>query len=177
MPTLKKQLNGSEKMADSKLAILWELVSINLGTLASATAVTTVSKIDTAREQGYRVTKTQWFIERLGATFGDDPILVGYAFGMTSGQITEMLAADPQGAVNSTDKEAQDRANRPAFPMAAFSAENLQIIMRDGETIPMWSAPEGGFLNWFALNFGGGALTTGGSVRILAKHFGVWLRD
>lgn len=165
-------------MADSKLAIVYDVINITLGTLASVTAVTTVSKIDTARLQGFRVTRTEWFIERLGGTFGDDPVVVGYGFGTTSTQISEALTRDPQsGSVNAGDTVLNDETMRPIFPMAAFSSENLQLLMKSGVTKPMWSAPEGGFLNWFAFNFGGGALTTGGSIRIFAKHFGVWLKD
>ncbi len=165
-------------MAESKLAILCDSISITLGTLASVTAVTTVSKIDTSRLQGFRVTKTEWFINRRGATSGDDPVVVGYAFGLTSTQISESLTRDPQsGSVNAGDVILNEETMRPIFPMASFQASANNINTKDGVTKPGWSAPEGGFLNWYAFNFGGGALTTGGTISIHAKHYGVWLRD
>lgn len=166
-------------MTESELAILYDNLTITVGTLAALTAITTVSKIDTARKRGFRVTRTEWFLTRRGATTGDEAIIVGYAFNQTSGEIGEAIGADPQDNFTGAQKEPNDRAKRPIFPMAVFGgfADAVgSLSVAKGVTKPGWSAPEEGFLNWYALA-AFGAVTTGVVIGIHAKHYGVWLRD
>ncbi len=163
-------------MADSNLAIVYDVQQIAASTLANSTAVTTGSKIDASRENGFRVTRTEWKIFARGGTAGDDPVVAGMAFGQNSTQITEALVADPQSrSVNAAAVLANDQTMRPVFPLAAFGGAVERV--REGVAKPNWSAPETGNLSWFVFNFGPDALTTGLIINFFAKHFGVWLRD
>lgn len=167
-------------MADSQLAILYDNLVITVGALGFGASVVVSSKIDSAREQGFRITRTEWFISVLGATTGDQPVQVGYAFGCTAADIDDTMGSDPQGTFNAANVQSNADAKRPVFPMAIFPGLADSVIgaasVMKGVTIPTWSAPEGGFLNWYAFAANGG-LTTGRLVNIHAKHFGVWLRD
>ncbi len=109
-------------------------------------------------------------------TSGEGPVLVGMAHDLSATEIEETLGADPQ---RSGDPTAEPRAMRPVWPLGQMfnnSAGNGQIILEGVQKIG-WSIPEGTDLKWFVQNVSGATLTTGSVFRIIAKHFGVWLRD
>ncbi len=164
----------------SDLAIVYDDLSIDVGALPSKDAIAVSSKIDTARENGFRVMKTEYFIDFEGKTSGEGPLMVGFAANHNAGEIEEAIEADPQ---SSHDDEANLHAKRPVWPLAMIpeassarsSTGSLEQIM--GKFNPKWTVPEGEGAVWWAYNMDGAILTTGTIINIFAKHYGVWLRD
>ncbi len=156
-------------------AIQWDELQIVLSTLAGGAAVVTASRIDAGRLQGFRVLRTEYFLQIEGMTTGNDAVVVGLAHDLTQGEIQEAIGADPQ---RSNDPTLSPRAMRPVWPLEIFAA-NAQgnILALKGVAKIGWSVPEGTLLNWFVVNIGTNALTSGATVNVLAKHFGVWLKD
>ncbi len=167
---------------DQGLALLYDDIVITLGALGANSVAITASKIDAARENGFRVIKTQYWIDWQGKTAVEGPVIVGYAFGMDANAISATISSDPQSSnLDFVDGETKN----PVFPMELIpfastdggGATPGQGGFTMGEVVPRWSVPEGSNLNWFARNLGGAGMTTGTVVLIFAKHFGVWLRD
>lgn len=167
---------------DQGLALLYDDVVITLSTLGAATAVTATSKIDNSRENGFRVIKTQYWVDWFGKTAVEGPLMVGIAFGVNASEIAETISDDPQSRLKDFN-DAETR--RPVFPLVMIPTASTDAggVTPSQGAFPMseitlrWSAPEGSSVLWFAFNAGGGALTTGAGVAIFAKHFGVWLND
>ncbi len=159
-------------------AIIWDEIQISLGTLATETAVQVASRIDAARLQGFRLLRTEYFIRAKGLTGADDPIVVGLNHDLTVTEVKECINADPQRSGDTT-ADAASRTKRPVWPFEVFGvyADGNGESVAKGVAKIGWSAPEGTTFNWFVYNFGSGPLTTGGIVDIIAKHFGVWLKD
>ncbi len=158
--------------------ILWDNLEITIGALATVTAVIQTSRIDTAKENGFRILKTIYYAFWRGFTAGEGPIIWGYTAGMSAGNVALAIQADPAGAGPEV-LTGRLQANFPVFPLGLMSAEDAAQLMVTGEgTHNMkWSIPEGSALNWWVFNPSGSTLTTGGTLKIVAKHFGVWLRD
>ncbi len=164
------------KFSDNSMAsIVWEGVNIAPGTLAEDSFKSTASKIDASRLQGFRVLKTEYFGAVNGMTTGEGPLVLVLAHDMSQVEMKECFDANPQ---RSNDLAASEQARRPMWPLEILQANSdgdgkafFQGVAKIG-----WSIPEGTDLFWAVVNLGA-ALTTGATVRILAKHFGVWLKD
>ncbi len=167
------------KFSDNAMAgIVWEEVNITLGALAEDTAVSAASKIDASREQGFRVLKTQYAIDVVGKTNDQGGILIGLNHNLSVAEVAEALAADPQGSPGK-DRPENEQAMRPIWPLkfVPVTVTSIEEKLLNFEEVKInWSIMEGSTLNWFAFNTGG-LLTTGTVVNIIAKHFGVWLKD
>ncbi len=161
--------------SNAMAAIQWDENFITLGALAQGAAVVSSSRIDDSRLQGYRVLRTDYFIQVKGMTAGNSAVVVGLAHDLSAGEIQEAIGADPQ---RSNDPTLSPRAMRPVWPLEIFAAnaEGNKLVTK-GTTNIGWSIPEGTLLEWFVVNMGDADLTTGTIVNILAKHFGVWLKD
>lgn len=165
----------------SELAILHEVITITVGALASQTAVLGSSKIDASRENGFRIMKTEYEIDYRGKTASEGPVEIGFAYNQSATLIGETLADDPQSRV---EDENAGETKRPVYPleMVPYNVTNKHGT---NPTVPTalrsmtarWSIPEGNKFDAYAYNWGGGALTTGMTITIRCKHYGVWLRD
>ncbi len=156
--------------------IVWDDTNVALGSLGAGIAVTAASKIDSARLQGFRVLRTEWYMGVTGMTTGEGPLLLGMSVGLSAAQIQGGIQGDPQ---RSHDVTESDQAQRPIWPLQVFmaNADGDGTIVAQGVIKLGWSVPEGVSLNFFVINFTASALTTGAVVNVIAKHFGVWLRD
>ncbi len=165
------------KFSDNNMAsIIWDEIIINPGALTAGTATGQVSRIDASRLQGFRVLKTQYFVVCQGMTADEGPVMLFLNHDLSATEQEECLGADPQ---RSGDPDKESRAMRPVWPLGTFfkdSAGNGQLVL-DGEIKLGWSFPEGTDLKWMVQNVGAQTMTTGANYRIIAKHFGVWLRD
>ncbi len=157
--------------------------TIVLDTLAAATAIFGVSKIDASRAQGFRVAKSRIFIAMSAKTNAEGPILVGVSCNVaTVTALKNIIEADPQNrnANIARGKGTYVRIlgmigfNQLAFP---GDGEPLQPAMEISYGKNGWSIPEGQKLDYWAFNIGSGSLTTGTVINIAAEHFGVWLND
>ncbi len=166
------------KFSNNPMAgIVWDELTITLGALAADTSIQTASKIDAGRESGFRVLKTQYWLDVTGKTNDEGGILVGINHNLSVAENAEAIAADPQGHAGIARPE-NEQAMRPVWglmfiPSTVVSVENKLIEPREVKL--NWSFPEGSSMNWFAHAFG--SLTTGTVVGVVAKHFGVWLKD
>ncbi len=162
----------------SELAIVYDDVTITLGTLGSKTVIHGTSKIDSARTNGFRVMKGDYWMDYIGKTATEGPIVLGYNIGLSTAEVAEAIVDDPQSST--ADKNAGETM-RPVWPLElvplTHATIGVGVSALKGTFNPKWSVPEGQSSNWFAFNMDGGALTTGMSVRIFCKWFGVWLRD
>ncbi len=163
-------------------AIIRETTIITLGTLADVTALKGVQS--TAITDDFRIIKSEFYAFASGVAAGEF-----FGFGLylvnddlTAQQIANALVND--GPLNSSDRDKQEAANRFVKLMAvsdmlddadtkpSFKGEhNEQLIAKTVR----WSFNKGVGFNWAVFNNSGGALTTGGIVKILATHYGVWL--
>ncbi len=166
---------------NTKSGIVYDFITIALSTLGTLTAILGPSKIDASREMGFRVLRTEYWLEYEGKTDNEGPIIFGLSVDMTVSQIANAISADPQGR-DPEASEANLRAKFPIFPLKMLSEQSTEspgggnaIISMDVAKVG-WSLPEGSHLDFFAFNLGS-ALTTGTVIRVFAKHFGVWLDD
>ncbi len=165
------------KFSDNSMAsIVWLENQFALGALAKQTAIIDTTRIDNARLQGFRVLKIEYFMNIKSMTAGEGPILVGLAHGMAATVIATGIGADPQ---RSGDPSEIENAERPTFPLEILhaNADGDGKVTAQGVWKNPWSIQEGTDLNWFVYNFGNADLTTGGIVQIIAKAFGIWLKD
>ncbi len=154
--------------------ILYDEGNVSLSTLANKVALTIGSKIDGSRENGFRILRTDYWITGHDFTAGEYPITVGLSFGSLSvAEIAEAFAADPQ---SSDKRNLIEQTMRPIFILGILG-DTGDMRFLTGTVKPRWSSPEGAAVKFFAYNSTGATLTTGASVRLIAKHFGVWLKD
>ncbi len=161
---------------NSMSGINWDSFSKTLGTLAGDTTTAETSKIDSARENGFRILRTEWFLTLKGSTPDEGPIEFGLSADVSATEIDECLTSDPQRPSQPGEIEESMRA---VWPMGVLveSTEGNGRIVQQGVTKIGWSIREGTSLRWWFRNHSVNALTTGSTVKGLAKHFGVWLCD
>lgn len=165
---------------DKGLALVYDNVALTLSTLGASTALSASSRIDGSRENGFRIIKTQYWLDWIGKTAPEGPLIFGISFGLSVAQIAACITADPQS--KREDFNVHDTA-LPVFPLALIPIASTGKAATPDDAVPMreitlrWSAPEGTSMNWFVFNADTSALTTGTSVVVFAKHFGVWLND
>jgi len=164
------------KFSDNSMAsIVWDLITISPGALAQGDFVIAGSKINASRLQGFRVLKTQYWISMRNATAGEGGFLVGLSHALSVAELAEMVDAAPQ---RPNDTAGSERARRPAWPleMLIANADGDGKVYAEGVATIGWSIQEGTALDWWVANFAT-TKTTGTVVNIIAKHFGVWLKD
>ncbi len=158
-------------------------ITFNLGTLAALDVVQVNSKIDGARNQGFRVVKSSVHFMMGGKTTDEGPIMIGVACNALSPEVEEIMEADPQSP-SDNDERGMGVFIKPLFmitknelelPLASAPSERLSFTFTYGKN--GWSVPEDQQLAYWAYNMDDAALTTGTQLRIFAEHFGVWLRD
>ncbi len=156
-----------------------------LGTLAAATAVLSNTKIDTARENGFRVTKSRYFFSLTQKTTTEGPISVGICIGLDAAGVKAALEADPQtniaddarGEGTYIKKLFTIGVGQQEFPGSGGSGMDFMRGIEVSYGKNGWSVPEGSLLAVWAYNQDGTALTTGCVINWDSEHFGVWLRD
>ncbi len=165
------------KFSDNNMAaVQWDEVQISLGTLAAGIAKQSDSRIDGARLQGFCVLRTEWFVTVKALTAGEGPLLLTLAHDLTTAEVQETIGADPQ---RSNDPESSARSKQPLWPLTHLfnKTDTGSLIMDKGVTKIGWSIPEGTALKWGIVNVSANDLTTGATLFVTAKHFGVWLKD
>lgn len=155
------------------LAIVYDLIDLSIGALGGLDVAVAPSKIDASRLNGFRVMKTEYFMALEGYTAGEGPVVVGMAMLQDDATIEQGLEADPQSA---SDLANNSYTKRPVWPLEIFTLQTADGGKK-GSFNPRWSCPEGQVTNWWVYNLDGAALTIGCMLHILAKHYGVWLRD
>ncbi len=169
---------------DGKGQILRESPTVPLLTLAGNTGILldTSGDIGNALLERFRIIKTQMTAHIQSGTFvsGDGPIGLYLVDGDFS--LAEFEAAvEIIGPFGPNDKVSADAAERfyVNFGVINFVEENAGegALLAGGDVVEKnirWTFARAKGWNWIAYNFGGG-LTTGATIRVDAKHFGVWV--
>ncbi len=160
--------------------------NLTLGALGGAAAAFGTSKIDAAREQGFRLVRSTFRIVMSGKTDTEGPIMIGVCANVPDvGALAAYLANDPSG-ISAADLRsdnwfvkvigliARNQVEIPNGPGIGNGMPWMEIEISYGKN--GWSIPEGSALNLFAFN-AGSTLTTGTVFLWNAEHFGVWLKD
>lgn len=166
---------------DGKGVILNETRSQVLGTLAAATAILIGTNLATLER--FRMLKATIFAVVFNSTGTEARGLALYlADGdLTLSEIEESIEAI--GPLGPNDQITADRAERPVFrvdelfdcsgnDVISAGANNQAALM--GDLKPRWTFARTKSWNWLLYNEGE-VLTTGSTVRFLAKNFGVWV--
>lgn len=161
---------------DNNLAIVYDDLQLAIGALASKDCIAIASKIDSARLNGFRVMRTEYWIDWAGKITGEGPIIFGFTVHHSAGEVELTIEADPQ---SSAELEGNAVAKRPVWPLeiAGIVATEGPPEGQKGVFNPKWSNIEGRGAFWWAYNLDDAALQTGMVCHFFAKHFGVWLRD
>lgn len=161
---------------DGKGVILNERAVITLGALGSS--VTKKSDSQLTFGEDFRLIKSEYWVAYEGLTAGETPIIIGIADNELSvTEIAECLAAAP---VDRNDNLGNEQAHRPVFPFAVIPDHNdgIRGALNNGKAIEKtlrWTFSDTEGFTLFAHNDTGATLTTGGIIRIRAKHYGVWV--
>ncbi len=163
---------------------LYQFNNLALSTLAAATALTSATKIDTARLQGCRIKEIQGEFTWDGKTLDDGPIYYGFAHGdMDVTKIAAAFAADPQS------QDDTDGSKEVLGKMIVVGTIPRQTTSSDVTPQPnssmwrrikwpsSWVIREGQNFNMFTFNRGGGALADGTIVRFNGIFITEWRQD
>ncbi len=150
--------------------------NFTLDTLAAGTVVGLSTKIDGGRGSGFKVVKSQIWLDFGQKTTDEGPIMFGVAASLNAAEIQEALVSDPQSRVP-VDNE---HSKRPIWPLLMIGKDvtsNDQAVIEMTLVEPGWSIIEGQSYTYWAFNMDTALLTTGTRLSIFAKHTGVWLKD
>ncbi len=154
---------------DGKGVIIWDNSSIGaLSTLAGVTGIVAAGPVLT---EGFRQLKSQIWPALTGLTNGE-----GVWFGIAAADmsLTNVEAAIESAVLTRGDVIANKNAQLPVWPLHLFIGGDEQAVhleMKLGWTFP----EESGGWQWWVYNPSAGALATGAGMRVVAKHFGVWV--
>ncbi len=162
-----------------------EDLTLALSTLGAATAIAQVSRIDSSRENGFRIAKLRIAALLEGKTAAEGPLSWGISCNMSASDIGTAIKADPQAAVNQNAARGEGTWLK-MLGLIALGATNAALTGTPGgddkiamfdEYVINWSVPEGQNFQIWAFNMDTGALTTGSLITAAMEIFGVWLRD
>ncbi len=168
---------------DGKGVIIHENRSQALSTLAPETAIFIGTKL--AITDAFRMLKSEIYLHGTGFAVGEGDKLAMYlAHGdLTVAEIKNSLELD--GPISRGDIESARRANRPIFLAGQLEADEVTTnshlaAMEGGGHVavikPRWTFPDSGVgWNWVIWNFSENALTTGATVVIQNKAYGLWV--
>lgn len=159
--------------------IIRESRNTTLGTLANSTGLFIGTKLATLER--FRMLKTEVFASVTALSSGDG---TGLYFGLADGDLTlaEVEAAiEANGPLGPNDPIAEEISERPVWIFGALSHElSTEAIfhnMEGGDIMvgkPRWTFARTKSWNWFVYNMGA-APTTGATIRMRSKSFGVWV--
>ncbi len=150
---------------------------ITLSTLADETVLT--GGVTGAADGQYRAMSFDLTWSKEGSAAGEGPITVGFAHSdYTVAEIKEALQAAT--AISLGDLVGQEKSNRLIRIVGTFQGNQVSggdEVLNDGKPIHTklnWAIPIGKFVNLFAFNQSGAALTTGQVVQTAGK---MWVKD
>ncbi len=161
-----------------------QLCEFTVGTLAALTAALCATKVDSSRLNGCTIKKIRFNTSFFGKTAGanEGPIAYGLSRGMTTAEIAECFAADPQSR---QDTDELDKSKRPLMVLgvvgqAEVSSDTgggLGTLMRNA-TFPWREIIEGDNFHHFIFNLNpANAMATEMLLQIYSEFYGDWLSD
>ncbi len=165
-------------MAGSRKFLLHEFIDMGISGLASLDLNQFVSKIDTAKENGVRITKVKGALTFKDKTTTIGPLLVGAAVGSWNAtEIEEAIEADPQ---SHEDGPTTEKAHRAVWPLwvipASVETASQHIVPMEELYWPFKEIDEGEQVSFWIYNMDTASLTAMTAILALV-WFGEWLRD
>jgi len=151
-----------------------------ISTLASLTALSNNTKIDSNRLNGCTIEKVNWKADWSGKTAGvtEGPLHFGLAMDLTIAEIVLAFTADPQSRVDEAELEEsmQRILTLGSVGQSSGGAAERDSRLRFGK-FP-WDIIEGTKLIHWVFNANpGDPLATGMTFTLYTEVFGEWLRD
>ncbi len=150
-----------------------------LGALANSTVIFIDTKLATLER--FRTLKCEMFATMVGLTTGEG---TGLLIGLCDGQFTVTQvkeAIEANGPLGPNDTVTEDQADRPVWFAGAVDRETGTEAIFENEQgghmmvlKPRWTFARTKSWNFFVYNLGDN-LTTGSTVRLRAKSFGIWV--
>ncbi len=168
---------------DGTGAIITEQRTQLLGALSPSTGIIVGTKLAITKD--FRDLKVEVSAAVTDLTAGEGEALQLYLVNgdLTLAEFEESIEIN--GPLDRFDTVGDERAMRYSTVVGGSEQPDpagTQVIMRDAHTNapvcvakPRWTFGELKSWNWIIYNSGLDALTTGASVRVKAKHYGVWL--
>ncbi len=157
-----------------------------LGTLAAKDIIALVTKIDSARLNGFRIAKIRIAAAVTAKTAAEGPLAWGIGCNIGAASIEAAIEADPQSKVADNVRGDGTWIKTLGIIPLEMTAGALTGTTGGGasghaagmdEYVVNWSVIEGQEFNVWAYNMGTGALTTGAVIHSFMEIMGVWLRD
>ncbi len=160
---------------DGKGVILHEVTEITLLALASAAALKADTNI--VLQDDFRLIKTEYFAFFDIQNSPSEELLIGIADKeLSAAEIAQNI--NVTGPVDRNDNLANEQAMRPVWLISALVGSQVPFLANDYlpvEKTIRWTFSDTEGFTFFAYNPRAGAMTTGSVIRIVAKHYGVWL--
>ncbi len=162
--------------------ILRNQTSIALGALANKAGILVTTKLGIAED--FRMLKTEVIADISGLTAGqgNNLVLVLADGDLTLPEVEAQL--DLAGPINPSDTPTEEVAMRYCNEIAvakSMGVADTAVMFHDRETggpfivaKPRWSFHKVASWNWIIYNRGA-SITTGATVRVVEKSYGVWL--
>ncbi len=164
---------------DGKGVIIIESRPQALGALGAGGGILIGTKLATLER--FRMLKSEMWATITGLTSGEG---TGLILGLADGDLTlaEIEGAiETDGPLGPNDITGENIAMRPVWKIGAVDRETGTEAIFENEhgghmliVKPRWTFARTKSWNWFVYNLGA-SLTTGGTVNIRGKHFGVWV--
>lgn len=145
-----------------------------IGNLASKDLVGQVGDYNAVLQDDFRLMKSEFYISVDAFTSNEGPIIVGIADGqLTDAEIEECIEARPNDRNHNV---AHEQSQRPVWPLCILDYQSVgaKCSWQDEKTLK-WTFSDTEAWKYWVYNPSGAALSTGGVVRIFAKHYGVWV--
>lgn len=163
-------------MSSDRLVIIYDERQLALSTLAASTALVSITKLDASLLQGFRIAKMEGWADLNGKTDTEGPIVFGFGIGVDATRIKNAIDADPQDGSH-INAEAIAQGKEPLWVLGMFSRAEQHCVPIHFEKKVNWSMIEGRHAEFWVYNMDGGALTTGATLEIFVKFWGVFLND
>ncbi len=169
-------------MAYGELQIIYDRAASSIGSIsANAGSLFNFTRLDASVEDRFRITKMEMVIDYDGKTSGDTLSIWLPPPGMSAAEVEAALEADPQGGGPEFNDE--NSLNNTWLPyVGSITGEGTVGTVLNavgGPTItirPNVTKEPNETLSLFLMAFGT-AFTTGATLEVWAKIYGVWLRD
>ncbi len=151
-----------------------------LGALGVDAAIIQTTKVDASRLQGCRVKKYKLHMEWTAKTATEGPIIFGFSEGLTTTQLANMFAADPQHDADPGELEESLRhalwvgTISKASIASPIAGQNMSMRPMSGKW-PGWEAIEGETVDLWWINVDSASLTSGTLCSGFLELLGDWI--
>ncbi len=155
-------------------------VEINIANLAALTAVLGPSRIDAARENGFRTVVQEGTISLDGTVLSaptGGPVMVGFTTDLSLVELNGAIENDPQDSMKVNNEDATKKIFVLGYLHSVNTGGNANASMLFKKKFQL-SIHEGETMQFFAYNTDlTESIPDTSQVKIFCEHLGVWLRD